>query len=309
MLKNSCFKPVFGWPHIPHPMSFKEATSVAVDSNDHVYVFNRGSWPLMIFDRDGHYIDTWGAGQFDRAHGIRIDSDDNLYMVDDLGHMVEKRKTDGTLLFRIGRKGQAARWQEGEPFNRPTDIAIHPVTGELFVTDGYGNSRVHKFDPDGKHIKSWGKPGSLPGEFSLPHNLCFLGNDLLIVCDRENFRLQVFSLDGEFVKQIHAHRPIAICTSVDDMHLYVAEAGPPPVQEGVRGLGRKIIVFDHDFNVVTRFGNEYGGEGLDQFLSPHGMAIDSSGSVYIAEVSYTAYGSTLNPPREVVSLRKWVENN
>ena len=304
--ESTKFEPVSGWPALPHPMSFKEATSVAVDSRDRVYVFNRGKQPLLIFDRDGGYLDTWGEGQFDRPHGIRTDADDNLYMADDSGHMVEKRKSDGTLLFRMGERGKAAAWQEGEPFNRPTDIAVHPQSGELFITDGYGNSRVHRYDPEGKLMKSWGEPGSRPGQFSLPHNICMLGDDQVVVCDRENFRLQVFTLDGEFVRQVHAHRPMAIYAGRGgDTSIYVAEAGAPPVQQGVRRLGLRVVVFDRDFNEITRFGNEHGGEGPDQFLAPHGMAVDSEGSVYVAEVSYTAYGSMLEPPREVISLRKW----
>ena len=304
------FEPEFGWAKLPHPMTFKEATSVAVDSEDNVYVFNRGNWPVMIFDKAGNFLSTWGAGEFIRPHGIYADGEDNLYLADDLAHMVEKRTKDGSLLFRLGEKGEAAEWQQGDPFNRPTDIAIHPETGDIFISDGYGNSRVHRFDKDGKHLLSWGEPGSRPGEFSLPHNITMLGTDKVVVCDRENFRLQVFTIDGDFVREVHAHRPISIVAGTgDDTSIYVAEAGPPPVQAGVKRLGCDVVIFDRDFNEITRFGNELPGEGVDQFMSPHGMAVDSEGSVYVAEVSYTAHGSQLDPPREVVSLRKWKRVN
>jgi len=164
----------------------------------------------------------------------------------------------------------------------------------------------HIYSPDGKLIKSWGESGARPGQFSLPHNVCMLGDDQIVVCDRENFRLQVFTTDGEFVRMVHAHRPISIYAGKgDDTSIYVAEAGPPPVQAGVRRLGCDVVVFDRDFNEITRFGNELPGEGVDQFMSPHAMAVDSEGSVYVAEVSFTAYGSLQQPPREVVSLRKW----
>lgn len=300
------FDPEFGWAKLPHPMTFKEATSVTVDSQDNVYVFNRGNWPVMVFDSNGNFQSDWGAGEFIRPHGIYADAEDNLYLADDLAHMVEKRTKEGKLLFRLGEKGKAAEFQQGDPFNRPTDIAIQPESGDIFITDGYGNSRVHRYDKDGKHILSWGEPGSRPGQFSLPHNICMLGNDQVIVCDRENFRLQIFTLDGEFVQEVHAHRPISIVAGKgDDTSIYVAEAGPPPVQAGVKRLGCDVVVFDRDFNEVNRFGNELPGEGVDQFMSPHGMSIDSEGSIYVAEVSYTAHGSQLDPPREVVSLRKW----
>ena len=300
------FEPEFGWAKLPHPMSFREATSVTVDSKDNVYVFNRsGRWPVMVFDRAGNFLSDWGEGEFTRPHAIRADPDDNLFLADD-SHIIDKRSRDGKLLMRLGEHGKPAAWQGGDPFNRPTDIAIHPSSGDLFITDGYGNSRVHHFDKDGKHIKSWGVSGSRPGQLSLPHNICMMGDDKVVVCDRENFRLQVFTLDGEFVRQRNMHRPMAIYDGRGaDTSIYVAEAGAPAVQAGVKRLGLCVVVLDRDLNEVNRFGNELGGEGVDQFLAPHGMAVDSEGSVYVAEVSFTAYGSHLDPPREVPSLRKW----
>ncbi len=301
------FAPVPLWAKLPHPMRFKEATSVTVDSEDSVYVFNRGTDPLIVFDRNGEFLESWGQGEFDRAHGIRTDSEDNLYLIDDLGHFVDKRAQDGKLIFRIGERGAAAEWQGGEPFNRPTDVAIHPKTGDLFVSDGYGNSRIHKYDNNGKYIKSWGSPGSDPGQFSLPHNIAMVGDDQIVVCDRENFRLQFFDTEGNFVKQVHAHRPMSIASVKHNTgtYLYVGEGGAPPVQEGVPNLGLRVAILDEEGNEITAFGNPSGGEAPDQFIAPHGIAVDSNGSVYVAEVSFTAYGSLQNPQREVVSFRKW----
>ncbi len=298
------YEPMPYWAKLPHPMNFKEATSVAVDSQDRVYVFNRGPWPMMIFDSDGNFLDTWGEGEFDRPHGIFIDGEDNLFMADDEAHTVEKRTASGELIFRLGERGKPAAWQQGDPFNRPTDIIVYPPSGDFFVSDGYGNSRVHKYDSSGNHIKSWGAPGALDGQFSLPHNICLLGDDQVLVADRENFRLQIFSLDGEYIGQKHMHRPIAVANDAEG-RVYVAEAGPPPVQEGVKNLGRCVKILDQDLNEIDSFGDELGGEGHHQLLAPHGLAIDSTGAVYVAEVSYTAFGSQQNPPREVVSLRKW----
>ncbi len=301
------YEPVPYWAKLPHPMSFKEATSVAVDSQDRVYVFNRGNWPMMIFDADGNFLETWGEGEFNRPHGIFIDADDNLYLADDDDHVVEKRTTSGEVIFRLGERGKPAAWQEGDPFNRPTDIVVHPESRDIFISDGYGNSRVHKYDAEGTYITSWGEPGWMDGQFSLPHNICMLGDDRVIVCDRENFRIQIFDLDGEFVGQKHMHRPIACGnSSTGDGLIFVAEAGAPEVQKGVKNLGNCVVVFDSDLNEVDRFGGDLPGEGHDQFIASHGIATDSTGAVYIAEVSYTNTGSKLNPPREVTSLRKWV---
>ena len=154
------YQPVPYWAKLPHPMSFKEATSVAVDSEDRVYVFNRGNWPMMIFDADGNFLETWGSGEFNRPHGIFIDGDDNLYLADDDDHVIEKRTPSGEIIFRLGERGKPAAWQEGDPFNRPTDIVVHPESRDIFITDGYGNSRVHKYGAEGNHIASWGSPGA-----------------------------------------------------------------------------------------------------------------------------------------------------
>ena len=164
------FDPVPFWAKLPHPMRFHEATSVATDSDDNVYVYNRGLFPLIIFDKNGNYLNHWGEGEFDRPHGIRVDDNDDLFLIDDIGHIVQKRSKEGEIIFTIGERGKAAEWQGGDYFNRPTDVAIDRETSDIFVSDGYGNSRIHKFDSTGKHILSWGKPGSEEGEFSLPHN-------------------------------------------------------------------------------------------------------------------------------------------
>ena len=218
------YEPVPGWAKLPMGVTFRgDATSVAVDSKDNVYVFNRGTEPIAVFDVDGNFLRGMGHGEFVRPHGIEIDRNDDLYLVDDNGHFVQKRTNEGQVVFTIGTKGEPCDWQSGGMFNRPTDVAIHPDTGELFVSDGYGNSRIHKFDPDGQHMMSWGQPGTDPGQFSLPHNISMVGLDKVVVADRENFRLQIFTTGGEFVEQIHIHHPMSVtqgkvmtttCTSV-----------------------------------------------------------------------------------------------
>ena len=311
---NTKFSPVDRWAKLPMGITFRgDATSVATDSKDNVYVFNRGTEPIAVFDSDGNFLRGMGHGEFVRPHGIEIDKDDNIYVVDDDGHFVQKRGNDGSVLFTIGNKNKPCKWQSGGIFNRPTDIAIHPETGELFVSDGYGNSRVHKFDRDGNHILSWGVPGSDPGEFSLPHNITMIGLDRIAVCDRENFRLQIFDLDGKFVKQIHLHHPMSITQGkLGDDRLYVGEMIPPPVQQGVPNLGAKVSILTPEGDMLQQIGDKLPGEGLWQFTSPHGISTDSEGSIYVAEVAWTNYfsrpdnsGLDSTPLGEVVSLRKW----
>jgi DNA-binding beta-propeller fold protein YncE len=285
-----------------------DATSVAVDSKDNVWVFNRGNNPIAVFDKDGNFLKGMGQGDFDRPHGIEIDGDDNVYFVDDNGHFVQKRTKTGKVVFTLGTRGKPAPWQSGGIFNRPTDVAIHPGTGELFVSDGYANSRVHKFDPRGRHIKSWGEPGTDPGQFSLPHGVCIVDDRHIAVADRENFRVQVFTTDGKFETQFHIHHPMSITRGRGaDNCLYVGEMQAPPVQAGVPDLGLKVSILTPGGKLVNRFGASTGGSAPDQFVAPHGVAVDSEGSVYVAEVAWTNwYSRQPKPPLgEVVSLRKW----
>ncbi|MDP6605909.1 MAG: peptidyl-alpha-hydroxyglycine alpha-amidating lyase family protein [Dehalococcoidia bacterium] len=322
------YEPVAGWAKTPHGFWLREATSVAVDPQDRVYIFNRGNMPMLVFDPDGNLIDSWGnetphAGmtqitdpygvsrlvwegvRFTWPHSVRIDPDGDLWLVDVHTHTMTKTDTAGNTLMTIGT-GEPAPRQSGEPFNTPTDIAVSPANGDIFISDGYGNSRVHRYDSEGRHILSWGEPGSDPGQFSLPHNIAMVDDGHVIVCDRENHRVQVFTVDGEFVRGWHVHHAVAVVRGrEEDQSLYVAEQGPPPVQRGVPNLGHRISVYTPEGELITRLGAPLPGEAPDQFLWPHSIATDSHGDVYVAEVSYVEVGSRLTPPREMVSLRKW----
>ena len=221
--------------------------------------------------------------------------------------MVQKRDKNGKIIFTIGERGKAAEWQSGKFFNRPTDVAIDEESGNIFVSDGYGNSRIHKFTSEGKHIKSWGQPGSENGQFSLPHNLSIFDGNKIALCDRENFRVQIFNFEGDYIDQWHFHRPIAIYSKQNSKNLFIAEAGisGESGNNGVPNLGLRVVIVNEKGEKLTTFGKGTLGENPDQIIGPHGLSVDSEGSVYIAEVSFTSYGSKQDPPREVVSLRKW----
>ena len=166
-----------GWAKLPSGMSWPEVAAVAADSRDRIYVFNRGAHPVMVFDRGGTFLFSWGQGLFVRPHGMCIGPDDSVYCTDDSDHTVRKYTPDGQLLLTLGTSGKPSDTgatsmdfrtilRSGPPFHYPTNLALSPE-GDLYISDGYGNARVHKFSADGQLLFSWGEPGSGPGQFRI----------------------------------------------------------------------------------------------------------------------------------------------
>jgi DNA-binding beta-propeller fold protein YncE len=189
-----------GWGKLPEGWTFHEVGAVGVDRNDNVYVFNRGEHPMIVFDRDGNFLRSWGEGMFPRAHGVHMAPDDTIFCTDDGAHCVRKCTLDGKVLMTLGVPGKPAPFMSGQPFCRCTHTALSPK-GEIYVTDGYGNAQVHKYSPDGKYLFSWGKCGIGEGEFNLPHNVHCDADGWVYVADRENHRVQVFDGNGKFETQ------------------------------------------------------------------------------------------------------------
>ena len=141
------YEPVENWAKLPPGWSFKEIGSVGVDKNDNVYVFNRGEHPMIVFDRDGNFLRSWGEGLFPRAHGVHMAPDDTIWLTDDGDHTVRQCTLEGKVLLTLGIPGKPAPYMSGEPFHRCTHTAMSPQ-GDIYVSDGYGNARVHKFSPE-----------------------------------------------------------------------------------------------------------------------------------------------------------------
>ena len=298
------------WAKLPEGWSFLEAVDVAVDHKDRVYVFSRGEHPLMVFDHEGNFLNSWGEGQFKRPHGITISPDGSLYCVDDGDHVVRKYTPEGKLLTTLGSPGKASPFQEGHPFNRPTKVAIDPRMGDLYVADGYGNSRVHKFSPDGRLLFSWGQPGSDPGEFNLVHSVGIDQKGYVYVADRENHRVQLFDSQGRYLTQWNnMHRPCGLHIAGNGEPLcYVGELAPSlTINENFPNLGPRISIYNLQGQRLARLGDLRPGEEPHQFWAPHGLATDSHGDLYVAEVSWSFTGSKLSPPRELRSFRKLVK--
>ena len=295
------------WAKLPEGWSFHEVADVAVDSKDRVYVFNRGEHPIIVFDREGNFLSSWGEGVFKKPHGVTIGPDDMLYCVDEGDHTVRKCTLEGQVLMTLGTPGQAATFQSGLPFHRPTKVALAPKSAEIYISDGYGNSRVHKYSPDGRLLFSWGEPGTDPGQFNLVHSICTDREGLVFVADRENHRLQVFEPNGKYITQWNnMHRPCGLhISSTKEQLLFVGELAPVlSVNKNFPNLGARISIYDMNGKRMAWLGDTRPGEAPNQFVGPHGVVRDSQDDLYVGEVSWTALGSKLSPPRELASLRK-----
>jgi outer membrane protein assembly factor BamB len=221
------YRIIENWAKLPDGWSFKEVAAVGIDAKDNVYAFTRGEHPIMVFDRDGNFLRSWGEGQYPRAHGVHMGPDDSIYLTDDGGHFVRKCSLDGKVLLELGIPGKPAEYMSGEPFHRCTHTALSPK-GEIYVSDGYGNARVHKYSPDGKLLMSWGGPGTNPGEFNIVHNICTDADGWVYVADRENHRVQVFDGNGKYETQWNnLHRPCGLYMDYTRHPVcYIGELGP-----------------------------------------------------------------------------------
>jgi len=283
------YQVVDNWAKRPKCWPFTDVAGVGVDSRDRVYVFTRSSHPVMVFDKDGNFIRSWGHGIFSRPHGVFIDSDDSIWCTDDRDHTVRRFDIDGNLLLTIGTPsvysdtgydGNNIRSikRAAPPFYGPTK-AVVSSSGELYVSDGYGNARVHKFTKEGKHLLSWGEPGSGPGQFVLPHSVVVDKQGNVYVADRENRRIQVFDGEGK-LKAIwpNVERPTDMVL-VNDGYLFIAE------------LNHRVSVWDLDGRLLAHWGGEKGrSNDAGFFISPHAIAVDSRGVLYVGEVCDTNAG-------------------
>ncbi len=297
---------VENWAKLPSGMTFKECPGVAIDSHDNVFILTRGEDPIIVLDRDGNFVRSFGKGHFseNRTHGLYIAHDDSLLCSDDGIHTIQKFSPEGEKLMEIGEKNNPAPRWSGEPFNRPTSAAIHPGNGDIYVSDGYGNSRIHVYTGEGEYKFSWGSPGIDAGQFIRPHNIAIDSNANVYVVDREAHRIQIFDTQGTFVTMWNnIHRPDSMVLWGE--HIYVGELNGMGGVDDAPGLGHRVSIFDLKGNLVSQFGDKNEGEGPGQFIAPHGIAVDSEGSIYVAEVSYTIRGQHMSPAKELRSLSKY----
>ena len=255
---------------LPPGESFGMVSRVAADAQDRIYVFQRKDPPIVVFDRDGKYLGAWGSGEVTDPHGLKIVGD-VVYTTDRTDSVGEVVHAGRQAFDGAGQRGEhsdtgeVANWlveRAAGPFNHPTEMIPHP-NGDIYVTDGYRNSRVHRFTGDGRLVTSWGTPGSGPGQFHLPHSIAYDDDGKLYVADRANKRIQLFTPDGDYLGEWTGMGGPNDISRGKDGNFYIAE------QEDA-GNPAHVMVRDGQGNVLAKMASRH----------VHGVGVDSRGDIY-----------------------------
>ena len=271
----------------PSPWHFGQVVAVATTKAGNILVLHRGAHPIMEFDPKGTFLRSWGDGLISEgkvtrvdpkhrapgasgytavcgppgcyscgAHSVRVDPDGNIWIVDAGAHVVYKMNAQGRVVLQLGAKGVSGA--DSTHFNLPTDVAFAP-NGDIYVSDGYAAARVVKYSADGEYLLEWGKRGTGPGEFGLPHNLVVDSQGRVYVTDRDNQRIQVFDSKGKFLDQWKDVGRVSTLFITKSQHIWTAGV--------LRNLQGKI---------VARLPGNPGG---------HGTTVSRSGDVFIGRLS------------------------
>jgi peptidylglycine monooxygenase len=261
------------WGTLPAGWSLGLVSHVAVDSRDRVYFYQRKDPPVLVFDAGGDFLGSWGSQRLRDAHGIFIGPDDHVYLCNRDEHEVLKLTPEGRVVLTLGHRGRPALQA---PFNHPADVAVSR-TGEIYVADGYGNSSVHRFSAEGEPLGSWGAPGAGPAQFTTPHGIWIDGQNRVLVADRENNRVQLFSPEGDYYGEWRdLYHP---------MDIYVDAAGTVYVTDQIP----RISMYSGDGRLLAR--------GRPVNVGAHGVWGDSRGNLYLAEVGVNQVTKLARRPR------------
>jgi DNA-binding beta-propeller fold protein YncE len=303
------YRLVENWEQRPDGIEHGDVCDIATDSQGRVYLVTRREPRVLVYQPDGTFISLFADGQLSyRPHAITIGPDDAIYVVDEPDQTVKVFDTEGKLQHVIGTSGQASDsgidWdiqdskarqesivRAAPPFHNPTKLAVAPW-GELYVSDGYGNAALHRFDKDGKHLQTWGGAGTEPGQFRLPHSVLATTDERVLVADREGDRIQVFSPSGEFLEQwTDVQRPTALVEA--DGRIYVTEL---PWMPGDYSWRRgeiserepaRLSIYDLSGKLLLRQSTTGDHEAPGNLAAPHGIAVDADGNLYIGEVTWS----------------------
>jgi DNA-binding beta-propeller fold protein YncE len=296
------------WAKLPEGMSLRTtAASIAIDSQDRIFIFLRHpTHPVLVFDREGNLQTSWGEGMFGTAHDIFAGPDGCIYCADMGSHTVNKCTPEGKLLLTLGTKDKpsdtgfagVAGWKPyhshfekliiasacfskkrvGPPFNRPTGVFVTP-SGEIYVSDGYGNARIHKFSPEGKLLLSWGEVGDAPGQFNCPHSIWVDKQERVWVAERVNCRVDIFDTQGKYIGNIGELAQPCHTYIDDEETVFIPEA-----------LGLSMAICTTDGKLLARWHN-HELEHIMPFTYPHRVAIDSKGDLYLVNVPLNGGGT------------------
>lgn len=289
------YRLVHDWPQRPIRFILGQVSGLGVNSKGEVLALHRADrfWTggesydspiarpaiLKISGATGERLGALGAGQFFMPHGLSVDHEDNIWVTDVALHQVFKLSPEGELLMALGERGKAG--DDARRFDMPTDAAV-ARNGDIYVSDGYGNSRIAKFSPDGEFLFDWGIKGQAPGEFDVPHGIALDAKQRVYVADRGNKRVQVFDRDGAFLTEWQSDalgRPWALSLGPDNL-IYAVDGGNLS-QEAERGHA---VQMNLQGEILAKWGSRGQGEG--QFMSAHDLALDAEGSVYVADVFF-----------------------
>lgn len=277
--KSGEYGVVKDWPKLREGFTCGEAAGVGVDSHNHVFFFHRADPPIVRLNAEtGAILDSFGDGMFINAHGLEVDDHDNVWVTDTKAHQVFKFSHEGKLLLTVGERKVSG--VDSTHFNQPTDVAVSP-SGAFYVSDGYGNSRVVKFSPEGKFLFAWGEKGDAPGQFFLPHGITLDSQGRVYVADRSNARIQVFASNGRFITQWKTEglgRPWGLEVA-DDGYLYVINGGDMTNQPTDFA---EILRMNLDGAILERWGSF--GPKPGQLSWGHDVAVGEDGSIYTVEV-------------------------
>jgi len=260
------YEPIPDFFQLPGGEHFVEVAGVAVNSKGHIYVFHRGKHPLMEFDPSGKFLRSIADDLFVTAHTVRVDAEDNIWTTDVGSHVVLKLSQDGRVLLSLGRMRTPG--DDVLHFNQPTDVAFDRE-GNIYVADGEGNSRVLKFNKLGNPVLGWGMKGSGPGQFDLPHSIAIDG-DLVYVGDRENARIQIFDLNGRYLREWKLGHPFGLFITPGHF-IYMSDA-----------VAGRILKISRDGKPVGVLDGLPPDKG--RHFDPHSLAIDKDNSIFTAEV-------------------------
>ncbi len=260
------YEPVAIWDAASAGIELDKILGIGIDSKGRVYATaGKGDKGVIVFDPAGNVVDSWGEG-FVSKHGLRV-IDDKVWVTDRERQIVMEFTLEGKLLRTLGTDGKSGLGDN--EFNMPSDIAVGP-NGDIYISDGYTNSRVMRFGSDGTFKQSWGSKGDGRGEFDLVHNIAIDRKGRVFIADRNNDRIQIFDADGRFLEEwTHLGKPFGLYID-EDMHVYVTD-----------GEANRVYVTDENGNVLSMFGKS--GEGPGEFAMVHSITLDKKGNIYITE--------------------------